>query len=134
MTSHSEHSAANEPRTYALTLAALLILTFITVFAAGVDFGSSSVNVVIALTIATIKASLVGLFFMHLLHDKPINAVVMVGGFIFLGLFLGFTLTDVTSRVEYNVISHRPPAGGPAAIAAAKAAAAPKAAAAGEKR
>ena len=122
MSTHSEHSEANAPRTYMVILAILLILTCITVFAAGVNFGSSAVNVVIALTIATIKASLVGLFFMHLLHDKPMNAVIMVFGFIFLGLFLGFSLTDASSRVVYDPIGHKPPAGGPAAAAAAAAA------------
>jgi cytochrome c oxidase subunit 4 len=119
MSTHHEHAATNEPRTYLLTLAALLTLTFITVFAAGLDFGSNTVNVVIALTIATIKATLVALFFMHLIHDKPVNAVILVAGFIFLALFLGFSYTDVSSRVVYDPINHRPPAGGPAAAAEA---------------
>ena len=35
----------------------------------------------IALTIATIKATLVALFFMHLRHDKPVNALIAVAGF-----------------------------------------------------
>ncbi len=122
MSTHSAYSEANAPRTYMLVLAALLTLTFITVFAAGVNFGSNTVNIVIALTIATIKASLVGLFFMHLLHDKPVNAVIMVAGFIFLGLFLGFSFVDADSRVVYDPIGHKPPAGGPAAAAAAAAA------------
>lgn len=124
MSTHTEHVDNNAPRTYALVLVTLLVLTGITVFAAGINFGSNTVNIVIALTIATIKASLVGLFFMHLLHDKPVNAVIMVASFIFLGLFLGFTLTDVTSRPALDVVSHKPPAGGPAATAAAAAAAA----------
>jgi len=123
MSSHNGH-AHNETRTYTLTLLTLLILTALTVFAAGIDFGSNTINVVIALTIATVKATLVALFFMHLLYDKPVNAVVLVTSFLFLGLFLGLSYTDVSSRVKYDPINHRPPQGGPAAAAEAEKAAA----------
>jgi cytochrome c oxidase subunit 4 len=95
-----EHTATSHPVTspkvYAAVLAALLVLTAITVTAAGIDFGPY--NTVIALVIATMKASLVALFFMHLRHDK-FNAVVFLGGVFFLGVFLIFTLFDINSRV-----------------------------------
>jgi cytochrome c oxidase subunit 4 len=94
---HAGHDTSHDPGLFLRTLIALLILTVITVVAAGFNFGSA--NVVIALTIATIKASLVALFFMHLAHDKPVNAIVACAGFIFLGLFLLFTFLDVGSRV-----------------------------------
>jgi cytochrome c oxidase subunit 4 len=83
------------PKVYAGVLAALLVLTVITVTAAGIDFGPY--NTVIALIIATIKASLVALFFMHLRHDK-FDAVVFLGGVLFLAIFLIFTLFDINSR------------------------------------
>ena len=35
---------------------------------------------------------------MHLRHDKPINAIIAVAGFLFLSLFLLFTLLDVDNR------------------------------------
>ncbi len=38
-----------------------------------------------ALAIATVKAALVALFFMHLRWDKPVNAIIAVAGFLFLG-------------------------------------------------
>jgi len=82
---------------YIAVLAALLVLTAITVTAAGIDFGPY--NTVIALVIATLKASLVALFFMHLRHDK-FDAVVFLGGVMFLAVFLIFTLFDIDSRVE----------------------------------
>lgn len=96
---HHEHDISHDSGLYLRTLIALLILTVITVAAAGIHFGSGTANVVIALTIATIKASLVALFFMHLAHDKPVNAIIACGGFIFLGLFMLFTFLDVGSRV-----------------------------------
>ena len=97
--SHDTQSHAVHPWTpYAVTLAVLLVLTVITVVAAGINFGSNSINVIIALGIATVKATLVALYFMHLRHDKPINAVIAVSGFMFLGLLLIFCLTDIDNR------------------------------------
>jgi cytochrome c oxidase subunit 4 len=139
-THHALDSKA-EARGYVFTLVALLILTGITFGAAYVDFGSG--NIVIALAIASLKASLVALFFMHLLHDKPVNAVIAVAGFIFLGLFLMFDFIDVTSRGDVEPQNLRPPvmvtapapagAATPAAGAAAPSAGAATAPAAGKK-
>ena len=94
---HDDHEK-NAPKLYAGILVILLILTCITVGASYVQFGSGVANVAIALTIATIKASLVALFFMHLVHDRPINAYILILAFIFLALFLGFSYGDVASR------------------------------------
>jgi cytochrome c oxidase subunit 4 len=84
------------PKVYAGVLVALLALTALTVTAAGIDFGPY--NTVIALVIATMKASLVALFFMHLRYDR-FNAVVFLGGVFFLAVFMIFTLFDINSRV-----------------------------------
>lgn len=93
-----EHDPAKDIKTYLATIGALLLLTIITVGASYIHFESGAVNIVIALTIATMKASLVALFFMHLAHDRPINAVVLIAGFVFLGLLLLFTMTDIGTR------------------------------------
>jgi cytochrome c oxidase subunit IV len=97
MSEHSFNPKA-EAATYLKTLIALLILTGITVGASYIHFGSGAANVVVALTIATIKGTLVALFFMHLLHDKPVNGLIAGAGFVFLGLFLMFTLLDFDTR------------------------------------
>jgi cytochrome c oxidase subunit 4 len=122
MSEHTQNPKA-EAAVYLKTLIALLILTGITVGASYIHFGSGAANVVVALTIATIKGTLVALFFMHLLHDKPVNGLIAAAGFIFLGLFLMFTLLDFDSRQNYQ------PRNLPAVIAppAAPAAAAPPA-------
>src|SRR5580698_10445364 len=112
MSTHSEashahlpeaHGAAHEehggPALYVKILVALLILTGITVGAAYIDLGSG--NVVVALIIATIKATLVALFFMHLRWEKPVNSIIAVAGFLFLGIFLMFDLIDADSRNYY---------------------------------
>lgn len=120
--STAEHAHGHSFMPYVATLAVLLILTAITVFAAGFDFGSG--NVVIALLIATIKASLVALVFMHLRNDKPINAVIAVAGFLFLGLLLLFTLTDIDNRDDLQPSTIKVPLAPPAGAAAAPAPAA----------
>jgi cytochrome c oxidase subunit 4 len=78
---------------------ALLALTAITVAAAGIRFDPPAINVVVALGIASLKASLVAMFFMHLLHDKPMNALIFVSGLVFLAVFLMFCLIDVDTRL-----------------------------------
>ena len=80
--------------------AALVVLTLITVGASYIDFGSG--NTVIAILIATMKASLVAVFFMHLRHDKPFHAYVFVMAFVFLGIFLLLTLDDLGTRGQLD--------------------------------
>jgi cytochrome c oxidase subunit IV len=98
--SHSQHAESHAhhggPKIYTANLFALLFLTIITVAAASFNFGSA--NVVIALAIASVKAILVGLFFMHLIWDKPVNTIVIIAGFLFLGIFLMFDFLDVGTR------------------------------------
>jgi cytochrome c oxidase subunit IV len=96
---HATHEHGHGgPKTFGVTLAVLLVLTVITVIVAGFDLGNT--NVVVAIGIATVKATLVALIFMHLRHDKPINAVIAVSGFLFLGLLLMFCMTDIDARLN----------------------------------
>lgn len=91
--SHAHHGG---PRVYTANLFALLFLTIVTVAAASFNFGSA--NVVIALAIASVKATLVALFFMHLVWDKPVNSIIAIAGFLFLGIFMMFDFLDVGTR------------------------------------
>jgi cytochrome c oxidase subunit 4 len=129
MSTHTEHAINPKVETakYLITLIALLILTAITVGASYINFGSG--NIVIALTIATVKAIIVALIFMHLLHDKPVNAVIAAAGFVFLGIFLMFDFLDVDSRTNPQPINFHPLPTATAPAAAGAPAAAPGAAA-----
>ncbi len=71
---------------------ALVALTIITVGQASFDMGSFDVAIV--MFIATIKAGLVMAFFMHMAYDKPFNVIVFLSSFVFVGLFVIFTLSD----------------------------------------
>ena len=77
-------------------LVALLILTVITVGASRIDFGPA--NMLIAMLIASVKASLVILFFMHVKWDTAINKIVFLSSFLFLSLLFIFTLSDHATR------------------------------------
>ncbi|MBK8099212.1 MAG: cytochrome C oxidase subunit IV family protein [Planctomycetes bacterium] len=77
-------------------LIALLFLTGITVGASRVDFGSA--NMLIAMLIACVKASLVIAIFMHVWWDTAINKIMFLGSFLFLSLLFAFTLADQATR------------------------------------
>jgi len=77
---------------------ALMAGTILTVLAAEVDMGP--LNPVVALAIATTKAVLVVLFFMHVkyTHEKLTKMVIVTAIFFFL-ILLGLTMADYTSRL-----------------------------------
>ena len=76
---------------------ALLAGTLLTVIAAGIDLGPF--NAVVALTIATIKATLVVLFFMHVkyAHEK-LTKVVIISALFWLAILLALSMADYTTR------------------------------------
>ena len=71
---------------------ALIFLTWVTVLQAQYDTGN--MELWLSLFIATVKASLVILFFMHMIHEKPFNAILFISSFIFVALFIGIVLND----------------------------------------
>ncbi|MFK4766116.1 cytochrome C oxidase subunit IV family protein [Desulfobaculum sp. SPO524] len=76
--------------------AALLVLTVVTVGAAEINFGF--LNVVIALTIATSKALLVVLIFMHLRYENRTFHIMVITTFVILAIFIGLTFFDTAYR------------------------------------
>jgi len=106
---HDTHADAHEHHDssiYLKTLVVLFILTAITVGASYIDFGSG--NVAIALFIASIKAIIVALIFMHLKDEKPMYGIIAMAGFVFLGIFLMFDLLDFSARVKYQPFNYSP--------------------------
>ena len=92
-----EQSKSSPLVTYFLVWEALLFGTFLTYEVAKIDLGPF--NPVVALVIATTKALLVALFFMHLRHasDRQLK-VVVASTLFFLMILLFLTLTDYMSR------------------------------------
>ena len=95
---HEHHSHHIVPlKVYYGTLAALLVLTVVTVGVSYVNFGST-MNVIVALSIASLKASLVLLFFMGLKYDTNLNRAYILSSFVALILLLAFTASDLWTR------------------------------------
>jgi cytochrome c oxidase subunit IV len=94
----SDHSQSSPLKTYFSVWAALLLGTFITYKAAFLDLGVF--NAAVALIIATTKALLVALFFMHLkgASDKLLKLVVISTVF-FLFILIVLSLADYATRL-----------------------------------
>jgi caa(3)-type oxidase subunit IV len=80
---------------------ALLFLTGVTVWIAGVDLGR--LNFVVAMAVATVKALLVALFFMNLYYDRKENGVIFGTSFVFLAIFFILTSMDLFFRGDVAV-------------------------------
>ena len=96
----SPEAIQKEVRTYLMVFAALAVLTVITVAVSYLDANITQA-VIIALIIATIKGSLVAMFFMHLLsEEKFIYAVLALTMIFFIVLFVvpNGTLADSTGE------------------------------------
>lgn len=83
-------------RTYVTIFLALMVLTAVTVWVAFLDLGLF--NPVVALVIATFKALLVILWFMHVRYSTRLTWIVVISGFFWLGILLALTMSDYISR------------------------------------
>ena len=86
------------PRTYFAVLAVLIVLTFVTVAASFLPLERPVWHIVIGLTVAVCKASLVVLFFMHVLYSPRLTWIVVAVSVFWLGILLMLTLSDYFSR------------------------------------
>ncbi|MGO8795771.1 MAG: cytochrome C oxidase subunit IV family protein [Candidatus Sulfotelmatobacter sp.] len=97
MSGHSTSEKSSPLKLYFGIWATLLILTFATYKVAYVELGPF--NSVVALVIATIKATLVALFFMHVWHaSEKLTKLVVIAAIFFLMLLLGLTMSDYATR------------------------------------
>jgi cytochrome c oxidase subunit IV len=83
-------------RVYYTIFAILLFCTYLTVQFAFLDLGA--MNTVAALAIATFKATLVVLFFMHVKYGSHLTKLIVGVAIFFLGIMLTLTMTDYMSR------------------------------------
>lgn len=97
-------------KTYWKIWGILILLTGITVWTSYQDYGTW--NIAVAMLIATIKASLVALFFMHLKYDNKVDIVTFVSSFVFLGIFVGLTASDLLDRETTEPVKVAAAAGG----------------------
>jgi len=95
LSENSEHIVSGT--LYWLVWAILIVATFLTAWIATIDLGPF--NTVVALVIATGKASIVALIFMHVkyTHEKMTKPI-LIGAVFWLLLLLVLSLTDYSSR------------------------------------
>jgi cytochrome c oxidase subunit IV len=92
----SEHIVSK--KLYFVIFGALMVLTILTVWVANIDLGSEKLNTVVALAIAVTKAVLVVLYFMHVRYSSRLTWVVVAGGFLWLIIMVGLTMSDYLTR------------------------------------
>src|SRR5271154_2812809 len=109
MSEHTESGHADDGQVHAHIASAqfywgifgaLVFLTVATVKVSYYDFGAA--NIIIAMVIATAKASLVAAFFMHLRYDKLFNTLAFLAAFLFLAIFILLTYDDMGRRGEID--------------------------------
>ncbi len=83
-------------KVYVNVCVALIVLTILTVVFHEMHLGSLAAPV--AFLIATTKAALVLLYFMHLKYDNMTNRVIFLSGFFFLALLFFISILDIFSR------------------------------------
>lgn len=99
------HPEVAPVRTYVSVWLALLILTGTTVAISRIDLGEF--NLVVAMTIAVTKATLVAAFFMGLRKSSSMTKLFVGAGFFWLAILIIFVLSDYISR-NWLPLSHVP--------------------------
>lgn len=95
--SHAE-PAEHHPATwvYYAVFVALLVLLAVTVGIAQIELGR--LNFLAAAAVATVKAVLIMLFFMHVRYSTPLTWIVAGAGFFWLAILFGLGLSDYWTR------------------------------------
>jgi cytochrome c oxidase subunit IV len=84
-------------KVYLIIFLALMTGTALTVWAGLQDF-PGQLNVIVALTIAVIKATLVVLYFMHVRYSSRLIWVIVASALFWLGILFALTLSDYWTR------------------------------------
>ena len=94
-----EHSASQHVSlaTYLWVFAALMALLILTI-AVAFFVHAGDLNLIIALVIATIKAALVVLYFMHVKYASRLTKIFVVSGILWLAILFTFTFADYLTR------------------------------------
>lgn len=96
---HSSHDDIQKHvKIYLYIFGALLIGTIITVLASRIQFGSHSMNIAVALVIASVKAFLVAGYFMHLISERKMIYSILVTTVFFLIALMFLTIWSMDPR------------------------------------
>ena len=84
-------------RVYIMIFLVLMVGTALTVAAAFVDF-PWRLNTIVALTIATVKATFVVLYFMHVRYSTRLVWVIVAAALFWMAILFAFTFSDYFTR------------------------------------
>ena len=94
--SQMHHEAHSGPGKYVLIWIALMVLTVVTVVTGRMHL--PTFGLLLALVIATVKGTLVALYFMHLAEHQGVNRLIIAVSVLFVALLIGFSLLDTATR------------------------------------
>ena len=106
-----DHASFAHPAPVNLLLGVFAALVFLTILTVVISENADRLmlgrfEVWVSMGIATIKASLVIFFFMHLLYDKPFNKMIFFAAFFFIFMFVGITLMD-TNQYQRDIRAYQ---------------------------
>ena len=81
---------------YFMVFGALMILTILTVWVSRIDLGA--MNTAVAMAIAIVKALVVILWFMHVIHSPRLTWIVVIASFLWLAVLFVLTFSDYLTR------------------------------------
>lgn len=100
---HSSELGHVQPfKIYLSVFVSLLVLTVVTVLVSFMDFGA--LDLVVAMLIASVKAGLVALFFMHLKYENPFTWLYAAVPLLFLMFLLGGVFLDNPTRHPFEQV------------------------------
>ena len=82
-----------------MVFVALLFLTVVTIGASYLELGHVG-NIALALFIASVKGSLVGAYFMHLIDEKQLIFYVLIVSAAFVGVMMGLPLFQNADEIH----------------------------------
>lgn len=93
---HDDHHEIG-PKTLFIVWLGLTVLTVVTVYIATVDFGRA-LNIIVAMAIASVKASIVAYYFMHLKFEDKLTWVYALYPMFLLFLLIATTIMETFTR------------------------------------
>ena len=96
---YSGHAAPHHeaPLTvYFVVFGVLMVLTILTVFVSRIDLGA--MNTVVAMAVAVVKAAVVILWFMHVIHSPRMTWIVVISSFLWLAVMFALFFSDYLTR------------------------------------
>lgn len=95
-TGHAAPHHQSSLTVYFVVFAALMILTVVTVWVSRIDLGA--LNTTVAMAVAVLKAAVVILWFMHVIHSPRLTWVVVISSFLWLAVLFVLTFSDYLTR------------------------------------